>query len=233
MPRKYSKKPSKKRVSKKKRKSKIKTKNVIPKNEVEFMKNLINNDNKPSIPSYTPLNNDNNYTPTMPTTLSAVDTATMPKQQLLGAPNNNMDPLMLNSMAPVNPQVQGIPPMPMSPMQGMEMNAPPMPGMEMNAPSMPGMPMNAPPMPGMPMNAPPMPGMQMNAPPMPGMQMNAPPIPGMPMSPMQGMPMNAPPMPGMPMNAPPMQGMPMGMPPMQGGKIPDYTKCELIPSYTN
>jgi len=32
---------------------------------------------------------------------------------------------------------------------------------------------------------------------------------------------------------PPMQGMPMGMPPMQGGKIPNYTKCELIPSYTD
>ena len=215
MPRKYSKKTSKKRVSKKrvskrkvskkKRKSKRKTKNAIPQNEVQFMKNLINNDNKPSIPSYTPINNNNNYTPTMPTTLSAVDTATMPKQQLLGAPNTNMDPLMLNNMAPVNPQARGVPSMPISPMQGMQMNAPPMPGMPM-APPMQGMPMSAPPMPGIPM-----------APPMQGMPM-APPMPGMPMSPMQGMPM-----------APP---MPM-VPPMQGGKIPNYTKCELIPSYTN
>ena len=47
------------------------------------MKNLINNDNKSNIPSYTPLNNDEQYTPTMPTTLSAVDTATIPKQQFI------------------------------------------------------------------------------------------------------------------------------------------------------
>ena len=70
MPRKYSKKRvskkrvskkkvSKKRVSKKKRKSKRKTKNAIPRNEIQFMKNLINDDNKPSIPNYTPLNNNN------------------------------------------------------------------------------------------------------------------------------------------------------------------------------
>ena len=224
MPSKYSKKTSKKRVSKKrvskrkvskkkvskkkvsKRKvSKRKTKNAIPKNEVQFMKDLINNNNKSSIPSYTPLNNDNNYTPTMPATLSAVDTATMPKQQLLGAPNTNIDPLMINNMAPVNPQSygnpsMGVPNMPISPMQGMP-------------------PMNTPPMGMPPMNAPPMGMPPMNAPPMGMPPMNAPPMPGMSMSPMQGMPMAAPPM--------------QGMPPMQGGKIPDYTKCELIPSYTN
>ena len=190
------------------------------------MKNLINNDNKSNIPSYTPQNINEQYTPTMPTTLSAVDTATIPKQNLLGMPNTNIDPLMLNNMAPINsqmqdpgmnmnipsytpPLMQGMPNMPLSPMQGMSMNAPPMPGM----------PMSAPPMPGMPMNAPPMPGMHMNTPSIP---MNAPP--------MSGMPMNTP---SMPMNAPPMPSVDMGVPPMQGGKIPDYTKCELIPSYTN
>ena len=34
--------------------------------------------------------------------LSAVDTATIPKQNLLGMPNINIDPLMLNNMAPIN-----------------------------------------------------------------------------------------------------------------------------------
>ena len=66
-------------------------------------------------------------------------------------------------------------------------------------------------------------------PPMPGMHMNTPSIP-MNAPPMSGMPMNTP---SMPMNAPPMPSVDMGVPPMQGGKIPDYTKCELIPSYTN
>ena len=81
MPKKYSKKLLKKEFLKEKflkekflKEKFLKEKqNAIPNNEVQFMKELINN-NKSSIPSYTPLNNDNNYTPTMPATLSAVDT---------------------------------------------------------------------------------------------------------------------------------------------------------------